>query len=525
MADPVLYGYKILKTTLTTSFTLDLTTLLDSTGAALGPALGNQFTAVHIFVASNQDRQPAATGYTQVMDVYVNETTDIMLWAGYKFQPSTPDTSITITTGATSGGTSVIVIATLWDNVDPTTPMDVASGNDSGLNTALPNPASVTPATTGAVFLFAAGNATTAGATTLSESFMDWSVGDSRDGTSWDLAVRFGYKTGGVASTPYDAPALTWSGTDNVAYSHASNVMVLRPTSGGSPQGITGAVYTDTDAFGAGTVSTSVDITGALYSDADAFGAGTVVYDQAITGALYSDADSFGSGTVSAVYTVTGALYADPDSFGAGTLAASYTITGALYVNPDTFGAGAVVYDQAITGALFADADAFGAGTVALAGGGAQTITGAAYTNPDSFGAGTVTTAYTISGAIFTDADTFPTGAVSTSYAITGAAYSNPDSFGAGAVTSAYTIGGAVVANTSAFGAGTLSTYRAIIGALYASANSFGAGSISIVGSLPLASGHGIWPTGARYVRTVSSNDRAANALGDGRYIRILGRG
>lgn len=489
MANPVLYGYKILNSTSSTSQTLDLTTLLDPSGAALGPALAGQFTAIHIFVASNADRTPAATGYTVVMDAWANDTNDMMLWAGYKFQPGTPDTSITIT-GATSGTSRLVAIATVWDNVDPTTPMDVSAVNNSPLNTAIPNPGSATPATTGAVFLFGAGNASDQGVTTLSESYMDWSVGDSGNG-SFDVAALVGYVSGGVASTPYDGAALTWSGTDSTAYSNATNVMVLRPTSGGGSQTITGALYSDTDSFGAGTVSTAYTITGAVYADADSFGAGAFIFDQTligatytdtdafgagtfsqaggsqtITGAIYADADSFGAGAFSAAYTVTGAAYSDPDAFGAGTFAAAYTITGAAYVNPDTFGAGAFIFDQTLTGAVYVDADTFGAGIFSLAGGSLQTITGATYTDSDIFGAGAFSSAYTI----------------------TGATYANPDAFGSGAFSAAYTIAGA----------------------LYANPDSFGAGSFAIAGVFPIDSGTGIWP-GYRFATALAPATRKAS--------------
>lgn len=232
MADPTLYGYKIIKGAAAASQTIDLTTLLDPSGAALGPALGGQFTVVHIIVGHTTNRNPAATGYTVVMDGYATDTQGTALWVGHKFQPSTPDTSITITASGSSGS-SLIAIATVWDNVDPTTPLDgVATVNLSTANTALPNPGSITPTTTGAVILFGAGNSHNAGVTAISESYMDWSVEDSRDGTN-DASALVGYVSGGVAATPYDGAALTWAGTDGVTLSNCSNVMVLRPAPAG----------------------------------------------------------------------------------------------------------------------------------------------------------------------------------------------------------------------------------------------------------------------------------------------------
>lgn len=151
-----------------------------------------------------------------------------------------------------------------------------------------------------------------------------------------------------------------------------SNIIELSDAAGGSAQTLTGTLFSDSDSFGAGVVSTSITLTGTLFSDGDSFGAGTISTAITITGTLFSDGDSFGAGTVSQAggsQTLTGTLFDDSaDSFGSGVISTSITISGALYDDADTFGAGTIsqVSPQTITGTLFVDDDSFGAGEITV---------------------------------------------------------------------------------------------------------------------------------------------------------------
>lgn len=199
------------------------------------------------------------------------------------------------------------------------------------------------------------------------------------------------------------------------------------PTS--SAQTITGAVFTNTNTFGAGTISQvgpDQTITGANFANIQSFGAGTVSQagaDQTITGVVFSNTQSFGAGVISQVgpdQTITGVSYTNTQSFGSGEISQtipSQTITGVTYTNTQSFGAGTVTQigpDQTITGAVFTNSQSFGAGIVSQSGAD-QTIIGASFVNAQSFGAGTITQGIsnqTIAGEVFINLQSFGAGVI-----------------------------------------------------------------------------------------------------------------
>lgn len=86
--------------------------------------------------------------------------------------------------------------------------------------------------------------------------------------------------------------------------------------SGGSA--ITGALFSDSDTFGAASLSTSATVTGGTFSNANTFAAATVSTSVTVTGVLFSNANSFEAATVSASGTsqnITGDLVSDADTF------------------------------------------------------------------------------------------------------------------------------------------------------------------------------------------------------------------
>lgn len=84
-------------------------------------------------------------------DVYGNDTRDTNLFAGLAVQGSTVDTSITVTGGSASGAYAYIAVQ--YRGVDTADPTDVASVTANGNNTGFPDPAAITPVSTGAVVL------------------------------------------------------------------------------------------------------------------------------------------------------------------------------------------------------------------------------------------------------------------------------------------------------------------------------------------------------------------------------------
>jgi hypothetical protein len=300
---------------------------------------------------------------------------------------------------------------------------------------------------------------------------------------------------GKITQTRYDALLVNWEATpgtpvDSVTANFGSSLYTQAPSAAATARAslISRDLWTITDGGSAPAVGASPQtLTGATFSDPDAFGAGTVSAGAAfITGAVFVDPDAFGNGTITAgAVAITGSTFVDPDAFGGGTVTQTtpgQVITGAAFADPDAFGAGTVSPGVvAIAGATFADPDAFGSGNVSVSGG-AQSITGSTYLNASTFGGSSVTTTFAITGATLNDPDTFPGSAVSAAYNITGATFIDPDAFGSGSVSTASVISGATLIDPDAFGSGNISianSPQAITGATYNDPDAFGASSVT----------------------------------------------
>lgn len=204
-------------------------TLTGLTGGIAAAAIEGDFVLGISMAASNSDRNPSIStaGFTPIADIYANDTFDTMLNIGWKLMTSTPDTVVDYVVGSTSSAGSHVCINYVFRGVDQTTPLDVSAVNGSQLNSANPDPSSITPVTTGAklIIIHAAahdhGAIDFTGTGHLSNLFTT-----SRDGTSHDLSVAIGTVdwTGGV----YDPPALSLAGSDTDD-SSATSVIALRP--------------------------------------------------------------------------------------------------------------------------------------------------------------------------------------------------------------------------------------------------------------------------------------------------------
>lgn len=273
--------------------------------------------------------------------------------------------NISITTTAIQRAMAITVAE--WTGHDTTTPIAQDFGGGGSSLTSLTASSALINA--GGVYTGAlsvdSGTANTSIVANATETVFATS---GRTGTSAfsDCSWQSGYEA--HATTGTYSFGFNWTGSNFATL----KVVEIKAAAGGSPQTITGALFADSDSFGAGTISASYTIAGAVFADADSFGAGTVSSRYTISGAIYTDADSFGAGTITQTggsQTITGGLYADPDTFGAGTVSTAYRITGALYADPDVFGAGTVTQPsaQTITGALYVDPDTFGVNVISFA--------------------------------------------------------------------------------------------------------------------------------------------------------------
>lgn len=139
--------FSLLGTTTTTN--ISLTDL--SGGAATAPAQ-NDIVIVAYAVGSTANRDLSVTGYTELADLYTDDTDDTNLGVYYKIMTSTPDTSITISQTGNIDFAGAVAIH-VWRNIDTTNPMDVTISTATTANAASANPPSITTVTPNAVVL------------------------------------------------------------------------------------------------------------------------------------------------------------------------------------------------------------------------------------------------------------------------------------------------------------------------------------------------------------------------------------
>lgn len=136
-----------------TSFNVSLTGLTG--GIASAPVEGDLVVVITGFVAiTNGNPGVSTAGYTEVSDLYANDTRDANMSVSWKIMTASPDTSVNCNGSGTATNGAVCIVH-VWRNADPVTPFDVADTEVIGINAAIPNSPSITPVTAGAVVLSA----------------------------------------------------------------------------------------------------------------------------------------------------------------------------------------------------------------------------------------------------------------------------------------------------------------------------------------------------------------------------------
>lgn len=167
----------------------------------------------------------------------------------YIIQGSTVDTTITIPSSGSARNAQRWVVHVFRD-VDSGTPMDATATYATGTATGRPNPAAITPVTSGAwIMAFYASAAGTGAAYTAPTDFAtDWLGGTTAD--TADCMTGAGYYTGWTSGS-YDPAAITAGGTTGAADAWTATTVALRPavaptlTTDASPSSVTSssAVY------------------------------------------------------------------------------------------------------------------------------------------------------------------------------------------------------------------------------------------------------------------------------------------
>lgn len=214
-----------------TSTPLSLTAL---TGGIDTAARENDLVVYLLSLAGTTDINLAVTttGYTEVADLYANDTYDTNISVGYKFMGATPDTDI-----ARPAGTGYALIAHVWRGVDTSNPMDVTPTTATGTNTGVPTPPAITPTTAGAIVLCLAGNGTLSTSAFTSSQLSNFVTITGL--STYDT-------TTGVGSFAWTSGAFTptaWGGgSTSTSASYAAVSLALRP----APNPIIDIAATDT---------------------------------------------------------------------------------------------------------------------------------------------------------------------------------------------------------------------------------------------------------------------------------------
>jgi len=95
---------------------------------------------------------PAPTGYTQVSDLYANDTHDINMGVAYKVMGSVVDTEVSVN-GSTSANRGSSGITYVLRGVDLALPLDIASVDATGINSPIPSPGPILPTTPNTVIV------------------------------------------------------------------------------------------------------------------------------------------------------------------------------------------------------------------------------------------------------------------------------------------------------------------------------------------------------------------------------------
>ena len=271
--------------------------LASLTGGTGGAAQAGDLVVVATGFVSTTNGNPGVgtAGYTEVADLYQNDTRDANLSVNWKIMPATPDTLVNCL-GSGSATNGAVCEVHVWRNVDQTTPLDVIPTTAQLNNSSIPNSPIITPVTSGAVVVSlglgtgaAADAAVTAptgygnqadisvdpgNAATVGIASKLWSGAGAEDPaawTGWTTTTSDSWGAVTVAIRPRnDPPTLTISQPDGTGDTvNVGDLYNITYDLSDNEEAVTVAMYYDTDAAG----ENGTAITGACASAAEGTGA------------------------------------------------------------------------------------------------------------------------------------------------------------------------------------------------------------------------------------------------------------
>lgn len=171
-------------------------------------------------------RATTISGYTTIASLFANNATeDSNLIVAYKFMGTTPDANVLIPRSGSTADAEAVAIH-VWRGIDTNNPLDVTAVTNTQPTSGIPDPPAITPVTTGAIIVVAAGTAHSGGTDTFGATYLNnfLTVGGNDDN---DATVGIGWLTwpGGA----YDPAAWTFTQVNSATYSSNSVTFALRP--------------------------------------------------------------------------------------------------------------------------------------------------------------------------------------------------------------------------------------------------------------------------------------------------------
>lgn len=197
----------------------DLTAILDTQ-----PREGDVVIVGFMFNNSSNFDLTIGPSFTEVADLYLNDTYKGNFAVAWKLMTSSPDTLFTVS--SSGGADRKIGCVQVWRGVNPTTSMDVAAVTATGTNSLRPNPPSITPVTPGAIVVAVGAGVAQTGLTYTSPDLNDF-IGEY-DSSGWSTHMGMGW-IGPWVSGAVDPAQFNLSGGDNVAWAWGACTLALRP--------------------------------------------------------------------------------------------------------------------------------------------------------------------------------------------------------------------------------------------------------------------------------------------------------
>lgn len=181
----------------------------------------------------------STSGYTEVADLFSDDGREAQFSVNYKLMGATPDTTVACN-GSGSASLGAAGIAYALRGVDQTTPLDVTSTTATGIDSAVPDPPSITPTTSGSyVVITGCGTAANLDETvTHPTGYSNGVIVGSDPSTAVHVACASKAWTSGA-----EDPGAWTDWTTSTTDAWAAATMAIRPAAdaGGQPIGIRGS--------------------------------------------------------------------------------------------------------------------------------------------------------------------------------------------------------------------------------------------------------------------------------------------